>query len=55
VTFTENLLEYINKGEKKNNEFFISDVLDTQMDITYGEDYEMNIEEETKNPEEQKE
>lgn len=45
VTFSENLLEFIKKtgGAGADKAFFVSDVLDKQMDITYGagQDVEM--------------
>lgn len=46
VTFSENLLNYIkSKGQDINtNQFFFSNVLDIQKDITYGQDYEMTDE-----------
>jgi hypothetical protein len=66
VTFSENLLEFYNKKNKDNNTetkaFFFSDVLDKQMEITYGEDlkdvvmqdeeHKFKFVEEEKNPEE---
>lgn len=70
VTFSENLLKYIGQTNVGQDEaidtstFFFSGVLDSQADITYGQDVEMTDEsqdggnqaaqEELKNPEEEK-
>ena len=50
VTFSENLLNFIGQTNNGQNEaidttkFFFSGVLDSQADITYGQDVEMTDE-----------
>lgn len=50
VTFSENLLKFIGQTNADQNEaidttnFFFSGVLDSQADITYGQDVEMTDE-----------
>lgn len=46
VTFSENLLDYINKKDKQlgkgsNDHFFYSDILEKQKEIVFGEDVDM--------------
>jgi hypothetical protein len=47
VTFSENLLKFIKQKDNNNtniNEFFVSNILDVQKNIKYGEDVEMESE-----------
>lgn len=47
MTFSENLLKFIKQKDNNNtniNEFFVSNILDVQKNIKYGEDVEMESE-----------